>query len=642
MAAAGFCAILLLAGPASAASGHIAQISSADGKLAIIFGGSDLPDGAMIDAATVQVKVGSRYLPAKAESLSTQPAATALISVVLVIDTSGSMKGDGIIGAKAAAKTFVAGVPDGVRVGLVSFAKVPSVRIAPTADKVAVNSAIDALSAVGDTALYDGLQAGLTVLGKTGSRRVLLLSDGADTGSKTTLTKVLAAAGASGATVDAVAFTAQADKATLAKIAASGRGQVYPATKAYQITRVFAKVGQDVSNQLAISVPIPADLAGQLQTVEVTARAGGDLLRDSSYVRLGSAKTTKAKAKPAAQGPQPVDLPVGPLASRTSLYVAVGALFAGLLLLLLVVLFGRSPGRNGQVHRRLSIYTLTGRNAQETQRETTALGNNAVARSAVEFAGRVVAQRNFESGLARRLEAGGVPLKPAEFLLIHMGVAVALPVLLLLLSGGSLAATLVGLLIGVGVPIGYLNFKESRRRAAFLNQLPDVLQLLAGSLSAGYSFPQAVDAVVQEGSQPMAGEFKKALVESRLGFPVEDAMEAIAARMKSKDFAWVVMAVRIQREVGGNLAEVLTTVAATLRERERIRRQVLSLSAEGKLSAAILFAMPVLFSIYLLLVRGDYIRVLYTDPIGILLLIVMAVQLTVGAFWLRKVVRVEV
>lgn len=140
----------------------------------------------------------------------------------------------------------------------------------------------------------------------------------------------------------------------------------------------------------------------------------------------------------------------------------------------------------------------------------------------------------------------------------------------------------------------------------------------------------------------MAGEFNKALIESRLGFPIEDAMEGIAARMKSKDFAWVIMAVRIQREVGGNLAEVLTTVAATLRDRERVRRQVATLSAEGRLSAAILFALPVLFSVYLLLVRGSYIRVLYTDPIGLFLLIVMLLQLTVGFFWLRKVVRVEV
>jgi tight adherence protein B len=201
---------------------------------------------------------------------------------------------------------------------------------------------------------------------------------------------------------------------------------------------------------------------------------------------------------------------------------------------------------------------------------------------------------------------------------------------------------LVGLLIGLAGPFLYLVIKESRRTSAFLAQLPDTLQLLAGSLSAGYSLPQAVDAVVQEGNQPIAGEFNRALVESRLGVNVEDALDGIAGRMKSEDFGWVVMAIRIQREVGGNLAEVLKTVAGTLRERERLRRQVQVLSAEGRLSAWILGGLPPVFALYLVLVRRSYIEILYTDPIGIFMLVVMLVQMVVGAFWLSKVVKVEV
>ncbi len=108
-----------------------------------------------------------------------------------------------------------------------------------------------------------------------------------------------------------------------------------------------------------------------------------------------------------------------------------------------------------------------------------------------------------------------------------------------------------------------------------------------------------MDTVVREGQQPITGEFNRALVEARLGVPIEDALDGIAERMKSKDFGWVVMAIRIQREVGGNLAELLTTVAATLRERERLRRQVSVLSAEGRLSAWILGLLPVVFALYL-------------------------------------------
>jgi tight adherence protein B len=119
-------------------------------------------------------------------------------------------------------------------------------------------------------------------------------------------------------------------------------------------------------------------------------------------------------------------------------------------------------------------------------------------------------------------------------------------------------------------------------------------------------------------------------------------METTARRMNSVDFAWVVMAIRIQREVGGNLAEVLTNVAATMRERERLRRQVQVLSAEGRLSAMILGFLPVVFALYLILVRPEYVGLLITTPLGIVMVVVGVLLMIGGAFWLRKVVTVEV
>jgi tight adherence protein B len=253
-----------------------------------------------------------------------------------------------------------------------------------------------------------------------------------------------------------------------------------------------------------------------------------------------------------------------------------------------------------------------------------------------------VARRDFEEVLGLRLEAAGVPLRSAEWLLIHVGLTLGMGLLFLLLFGGALVPALIGVAIGFLAPWFYLSFKETRRLNAFLGQLPDTLQLLSGSLSAGYSLPQAVDTVVREGQPPIVTEFNRALVEARLGVPLEDALDSVAARMKSKDFAWVVMAVRIQREVGGNLAEVLTTVAATLRERERLRRQVLVLSAEGRLSAWILGGLPIVFGTYLALVRREYLRPLYTELLGYILLGMGLTFLTVGILWLRKVVKVEV
>ena len=151
----------------------------------------------------------------------------------------------------------------------------------------------------------------------------------------------------------------------------------------------------------------------------------------------------------------------------------------------------------------------------------------------------------------------------------------------LLLGGGKFFLMLLGLSPGWLLPRIWLGRKRKKRLKAFNPGLADTLQLMSGSLSAGLSLAQSVDTVVREGNEPIAGEFKRVLIETRLGVPLEEAMDGVAERMDSKDFEWVVMAIRIQREVGGNLAELLNTVAATLRERDYLRRQVQSLSAEG-------------------------------------------------------------
>jgi len=202
--------------------------------------------------------------------------------------------------------------------------------------------------------------------------------------------------------------------------------------------------------------------------------------------------------------------------------------------------------------------------------------------------------------------------------------------------------TLVGLALGTLLPWTYLSYKHGRRTKAFNAQLADTLQLMSGSLSAGLSLAQSVDTVVREGTDPMAAEFRRALVEMRLGVEIEDALEGIAARMDSVDFKWVVMALRIHREVGGNLAELLNSVADTIREREYLERHVLALSAEGRLSVWILGGLPPAFLAYLLLANPSYLQPLISTTIGYVLLGVMAVLLTVGIVWMKKLVKVEV
>ena len=176
----------------------------------------------------------------------------------------------------------------------------------------------------------------------------------------------------------------------------------------------------------------------------------------------------------------------------------------------------------------------------------------------------------------------------------------------------------------------------------FEAQLPDVLTLVASSLSTGFSLPQALDAVAKDAADPSAKEFSRALAETRIGSDVSDALERMAARMDSENMRWTSMAIRIQREVGGNLAETLRTTAKTLREREELRRHVRALSAEGKLSAYILTALPIGIFFYTMKTNREYIELLWTRPLGIAMIIAGLISLGIGMFWMRKVVDVKV
>jgi tight adherence protein B len=172
--------------------------------------------------------------------------------------------------------------------------------------------------------------------------------------------------------------------------------------------------------------------------------------------------------------------------------------------------------------------------------------------------------------------------------------------------------------------------------------LADTLQLMSGSLSAGLSLPQSIDTIVREGGEPIRTEFRRVVVESRLGVALEDSLDGVATRMESRDFGWVVMAIKIQREVGGNLAELLLTVAATLREREYLRRQVHALSAEGRLSCYVLGGLPPAFLAYLALSKPAYVHPMFTTPVGWLLVAGMVILLGVGILWMSKVSKVDV
>jgi tight adherence protein B len=210
-----------------------------------------------------------------------------------------------------------------------------------------------------------------------------------------------------------------------------------------------------------------------------------------------------------------------------------------------------------------------------------------------------------------------------------------------LLAGGPLVALALVIVFAL-LPFALLNQVAARRRKAFLSQLPDTLQLLASSLRAGYSLLQGLDSVAEEVDDPTGRELRRVVLETRLGRDMELALEDVGRRMQSRDFDWVVMAIRIQREVGGNMAEVLTSVAETIISRERLRREVSSLTAEGRLSAIVVGALPFLIGVAIAVINPGYMNALFTDPLGRIALLGVTVLMAVGFFWMKKTVEIDV
>ena len=253
-----------------------------------------------------------------------------------------------------------------------------------------------------------------------------------------------------------------------------------------------------------------------------------------------------------------------------------------------------------------------------------------------------------ESLLHRR---GWRPFGAGELELAHVSMSVASLVVMIsciavvaLAIGVLVANTVVGLLLAILVPVVakvWLRRRGARVRQRFTAQLPQTLQMMAASLRAGHSLPRVLDAVSKEVDAPMSEELARVVNENRLGRDLVESLETIAERMQSRDFVWVTGAISAQRETGGNLNEILDQVAGTIRERHHIRMQVMSLSAEGRLSAVILMGLPVVVGAYYAVVSADTMSTFVDAPIGKVLLIGSAILYAAGGLWMRSIVDIE-
>ena len=320
----------------------------------------------------------------------------------------------------------------------------------------------------------------------------------------------------------------------------------------------------------------------------------------------------------------------------------------------LLIIFGLLGGRS-DVDARLERYTGTGPDPKASKnKRNSPIADLFAKSSAMANLNKVVERRDFGANLARELARADLRLKPSEFLAIRFGLLFGLPVALF--GIGQVAAQFNNPLIWlIGVPVGYwlpgfyLNRRKGGRLKAFNGRLADTITLVANALRSGSSFLQAVEMVVREGQPPVSTEFARVIREVNLGLPFEQALANMVRRVKSDDLELMTTAITVQHQVGGNLAEILDSIAFTIRERVRIKGEIKTLTAQTRMSGYVVGLLPLGLTGVLFVIAPNFMAPMFKKPpelfglpAGIIIMFIGGFMMFIGFMAIRKIVSIEV
>jgi tight adherence protein B len=587
--------------------------------------GEPLPDG------SITVIVGNRR-----QDVTYTPISGDDLEVILVVDVSGSMAGEPLAAAKAASASFINLLPEGVDVAVVAFDQTAVVSSALSESREESLRALDELAVGGDTALFDAviLASGEFSEDRATRRVIIALTDGGDSASVASLEDARDALRAAEIEPYAVALaTSESAAENLEELIAGTEGRLERTDSTDALLPLYDDLAAQLANRFTIRFTPEDHIAGEaLMLVNANGvLAGSDLTFEASAapVREAASSATPTVVRQVTPViPQAPEEHTGVLSSwsttTTAKLIGLVSIAATLFVVGLLISF---PSQQ------MSLITDRGRNAASNAQvsDVTARLEGAAV--------RILNRHGRERRLARSLEKAGVALRPAEFVVLAGALALA-------------AALLAGLLLGfwIGVIVLPLSFFVARAHVArlarirskkFAEQLPATLQLMAGGLRAGYALSQAVEHVATEANSPTSDEFHRLSTEVRLGRDFSESMHAMSDRLGVEDFTWVVHAIDIHREVGGDLAEILDKVHATMRDRNFVVRQVSALSAEGRYSAYMITSLPFLVAIILRLTNPEYIGRLFEGPRGYFVLLVAATLIAIGTTWMRALVKVK-
>ncbi|MGI6550495.1 MAG: type II secretion system F family protein [Syntrophomonadales bacterium] len=301
----------------------------------------------------------------------------------------------------------------------------------------------------------------------------------------------------------------------------------------------------------------------------------------------------------------------------------------------LVLAIGAQVSREEEVQERLFSY-IENHVQGEGEKEKTRIN----LRQVLEKISRIFASRSYTQKVQFDLLQAGIPLKGEEYLTIWGGLVLVVPPLCWILTFNLPLAVLV-LILGAVIPKLYLQSRIDGRRHKLNQQLGDALTVMANALRAGFSFQQAMDTVCRELPAPISTEFGLALREVNLGANTEEALLNMGQRVGSDDLDMVISAVLIQRQAGGNLAQILDNIAGTIRERARIKGQIKTLTAQGRVSGLVIGCMPVGLLFLLLIINPRYMSAMLDSSMGYILLGAAFGSELVGAFIISKMVKID-
>lgn len=566
-------------------------------------------------------------------SVTSATAANRAHDMVFVIDPSSRLiRGEVFSKILATVASEIENLPANTNVAIVAAGEVPTIQAGLSADHASVANDVRAMSNSKEAGLYSGIERASSLLSSDPStlRTVVVIAGGPDTSSLSLAPEARSKLVQKGIQLVSVSLDG-GDPAI---------DSMPNITGGYLVsTSDDAKVGPAIAAAVAVG-------RDRLIISYDGVTAGDRTLRGDVSLSVGSLSTRFSHAGGVfedhlvALAPAAVVESTGLAFFRTQngLYTAIGLSFiaAALLVWALGNLFAVG---DTSLEAMLNRYSQGGEAALEEGESN--IVQTALVKRAVEMSETFAEDKGFLIKIEGSLERARLPLRAGEAMGIFTGVVFITALLGLILTGGIFGAAIFAVLVAA-IQIFAVRYMARKRMRAFEKQLPDTLQLLAGTLRAGYSLPQGLEAVSKEIQDPMGYELTRVMTEARLGRELEDALSSTAERLESDDFAWAVMAISIQREVGGNLNELLMTVSDTMVARERLHGEVAALTAEGKLSALILGLLPPGLGVVMYVMNPDYIRPLFTTTMGKALIGIALTLMTIGMGWMKKVITINV